>query len=181
MAKSAITTYGEALFQIAAESASITQMLDEVVQLKSILVANGELGELMSNPRFSKEEHLDILSNVFKGKIDEKLYLFLELLVNKGRYENVIDILDYFILRVKEHQGIGQAFVTSAVEIDSETKNLIKEKLLSTTDYKAIEIEYTVDEKLIGGMVIRIKDRIVDNSVKTKLEQISRDLHKIQV
>ena len=181
MAKSAITTYGEALFQIASESSSVDMMFDEAIQLKDILASNGELGDLMANPRFSKEEHLDILSNVFRGKINEKLYLFLELLVNKGRYENVEDILDYFILRVKEHRGIGQAFVTSAVEIDAETKNRIKEKLLSTTDYKAIEIEYKIDPSLLGGMVIRIKDRIVDNSVKTKLEQISRDLHKIQV
>ena len=181
MAKSAITTYGEALFQIAVESSSLESMLKEVGELKDVLVANGELGELMSNPRFSKEEHLEILSNVFKGKIDEKLYLFLELLVNKGRYDNVIDILDYFTLRVKEHQGIGHAVVTSAVKIDEETKKLIKEKLLSTTEYRAIEIDYIVDSSLIGGMVIRIKDRIVDNSVKTKLDLISRDLHKIKV
>ena len=118
---------------------------------------------------------------MFKGKIDEKLYLFLELLVNKGRYDNVIDILDYFTLRVKEHQGIGHAVVTSAVKIDEETKKLIKEKLLSTTEYRAIEIDFVVDSSLIGGMVIRIKDRIVDNSVKTKLDLISRDLHKIKV
>ena len=85
MAKSAITTYGEALFQIASESSSVDMMFDEAIQLKDILASNGELEDLMANPRFSKEEHLDILSNVFRGKINEKLYLFLELLVNKGR------------------------------------------------------------------------------------------------
>ena len=181
MAKSAITTYGEALFQIAVESSSCLPMLEEVTELKKILSDNPELGSVMLNPRFSKEEHSEIISNVFKGRIDDKLFSFLELLVNKGRYNYLEEILDYFISRVKEHLHIGQASVTSAIEIDEEMKKRIKEKLLSTTDYKEIEIEYITDPSLIGGMVIRIKDRIVDNSVRTKIENISRDLHKIQL
>ena len=128
-----------------------------------------------------KEEHLEILGKVFKGKIDERLYSFLELITIKGRYGYLDEILEYFILRVKEHLHIGQAKVTSAIAIDNEMKERIKDKLLSTTDYKEIEIEFETDPSLIGGMVIRIKDRIVDNSVKTKLENITRDLHKIQI
>ena len=181
MAKSAITTYGEALFQIACESSSCIEMLEEVKELKNVVIANPELKELMLNPRFSKEEHLEILGQVFKGKIDDRLFSFLELITVKGRYGYLDDILDYFILRVKEYLHIGQAKVTSAIAIDDEMKQRIKDKLLSTTDYKEIEIDYETDPSLIGGMVIRIKDRIVDNSVKTKLENITRDLHKIQI
>ncbi|MCR5847420.1 MAG: ATP synthase F1 subunit delta [Lachnospiraceae bacterium] len=181
MAKSAITTYGEALFQTALESSSCFQMLDEVKLLKRILAENGELKSIMLNPRFSKEEHLSIIENVFKGRIDERLYAFLELLVQKGRYNYLDEILDYFIVLVKDHLQIGQATVTSATEIDEDIRKSIKDKLLATTGYKGIEVVYEVDPSLIGGMVIRIKDRIVDNSVKTKLENIIRDLHKIQV
>ena len=181
MAKSAITTYGEALFQIACESSSCIEMLEEVKELKNVVIANPELKELMLNPRFSKEEHLEILGQVFKGKIDDRLFSFLELITVKGRYGYLDEILDYFILRVKEYLHIGQAKVTSAIAIDDEMKQRIKDKLLSTTDYKEIEIEFETDPSLIGGMVIRIKDRIVDNSVKTKLENITRDLHKIQI
>ena len=181
MAKSAITTYGEALFQIACESSSCIEMLEEVKELKNVVVANPELKELMLNPRFSKEEHLEILGQVFKGKIDDRLFSFLELITVKGRYGYLDEILDYFILRVKEYLHIGQAKVTCAMAIDDEMKQRIKDKLLATTDYKEIEIDYETDPSLIGGMVIRIKDRIVDNSVKTKLENITRDLHKIQI
>ena len=181
MAKSAITTYGEALFQIACESSSCIEMLEEVKELKNVVIVNPELKELMLNPRFSKEEHLEILGQVFKGKIDDRLFSFLELITVKGRYGYLDEILDYFILRVQEYLHIGQAKVTSAIAIDDEMKQRIKDKLLSTTDYKEIEIDYETDPSLIGGMVIRIKDRIVDNSVKTKLENITRDLHKIQL
>ena len=181
MAKSAVTTYGDALFQLAVESSACVQMLDEVNELKKILADNPELARLMKNPRFSKEEHIEILGEVFKGRIDGQLYSFMELLTTKGRYAYLDEILDYFTVRVKEYLHIGQAIVTSAIAIDDEMKKRIKDKLLSTTGYKEIEIEYITDPSLIGGMVIRIKDRIVDNSVKTKLENITRDLHKIQI
>ena len=136
MAKSAVTTYGEALFQIACESSSCIELLEEVKELKNVIADNPGLKELMLNPRFSKEEHLEILGEVFKGKIDERLFSFLELITVKGRYGFLDEILDYFILRVKEYLHIGQAKVTSAIAIDDEMKKRIKDKLLSTTDYK---------------------------------------------
>ena len=115
MAKSAITTYGEALFQIAVESSSCLQMLDEVLELKKILSENPELGSVMLNPRFSKEEHSEIISNVFKGRIDDKLFSFLELLVSKGRYNYLEEILDYFVSRVNRRIVEMEAHVTSVV------------------------------------------------------------------
>jgi hypothetical protein len=84
-------------------------MLEEVKELKNVVIANPELKELMLNPRFSKEEHLEILGKVFKGKIDDRLFSFLELITVKGRYGYLDEILDYFILRVKEYLHIGQA------------------------------------------------------------------------
>ena len=181
MAKSAVTTYGEALYQTAVESSKCSEMLSEAKELKQILSDNPELGSLMANPRFDKEEHLRIIADVFKGRLSEELFAFLDLLVKKNRYTELKGILDYFILRAEEQSGIGHAKVTSAAVIDDSTKKKIEQKLLETTKYKSVEIEYEVDESLIGGMIIRIKDRIVDNSVKTKLENITRDLHKIQI
>lgn len=181
MAKLAVTTYGDALFQVAVEAGECSQMLEEVEGLKSVLANNKELGELMANPRFSKEERKDIIQNIFKGRLSDDLYGFLDLLVSKNRYGEIDGILDYFIEKVKEYQGIGHAFVTTAEELDDGQKQKIKQKLLETTKYNSIEIDYAVDSSLIGGMIVRIKDRVVDSSVKSKLERMSRDLHKVQI
>jgi F-type H+-transporting ATPase subunit delta len=54
-------------------------------------------------------------------------------------------------------------------------------RLLATTGYVDFEIDYIVDESLIGGMVIRIGDRVVDSSIKTKLDEFAKDLKKIQL
>ena len=60
-------------------------------------------------------------------------------------------------------------------------KNNIEERLLATTKYKTIECNYNVDESLIGGMVIRMGDKVVDSSIRTKLEKLERELLTIQL
>ena len=74
-----------------------------------------------------------------------------------------------------------QVQVTSAMELDEQWKEKIREKLLGTTGYKELEISYQVDESLIGGMIIRLKDRVVDSSIKSQLERLKGQLEKISL
>ena len=82
---------------------------------------------------------------------------------------------------MKAFKGIGVVFVTTAVEISEEKKKEIEARLLGITAYKTMEMHFSVDAGLIGGMVIRIKDRVVDSSVRTKLFELQRQLLKVQV
>ena len=71
--------------------------------------------------------------------------------------------------------------MTTAVPLkDSQCKE-VEKKLLDTTRYKSMEISYDVDASLIGGMVIRIGDRVVDSSIRTKLSELQKDLLKVQI
>ena len=74
-----------------------------------------------------------------------------------------------------------QAYVTSAMELSDAQKAAVEKRLLETTKYVKFEMHYDVDSELIGGMVIRIGDRVVDTSIKTKLYELSKSLKKIQV
>ena len=71
--------------------------------------------------------------------------------------------------------------MTTAAALREEQKAQIEQKLLQTTSYKKMEMHYGVDGSLIGGMVIRIGDRVVDSSIKTKLSELTRQLMKIQL
>ena len=71
--------------------------------------------------------------------------------------------------------------MTTAVELTDGQKDEIVRRLLETTRYESFEMNYAVDASLIGGMVIRIGDRVVDSSIKTKLYELSKSLRKIQV
>lgn len=73
------------------------------------------------------------------------------------------------------------ARVASAVELKSEQKAMIEQRLLDTTQYVEFEMEYSVDPSLIGGLVIRIGDRVVDSSIKTQINELHRSLSKLQL
>lgn len=181
MAKLVSTTYGEALFELAKEEGKVLALLEEVTVVQKVLEENADFDRLMNNPKVSKEECISIMRSVFEGRVSRELVGFLELLIQKGRYGDILSILAYFVNRVKEHERIGTAYVTTAVELNEKQKAAVEAKLLATTSYKKIEIEYAVDESLIGGMVIRIKDRVVDSSIRTKLENMERALSNIQL
>ncbi len=181
MAKLVSTTYGEALFELAVEEGKENQFLEEVTGLKNILDENPEFGKLMNHPKILKEEKLKVLKDVFEGRISKELLGFLHLVVSKDRYGEIDSILDYFIAQVKQLKGIGIAHVTTAILLDEAKKKEIEAKLQTNTPFKKMEMHYQIDEDLIGGMVIRIGDRVVDSSVKTKLFELQRELLSVQL
>ena len=91
------------------------------------------------------------------------------------------DILEEIIIDIKEYNHIGTAYVTTAITRTDKEKKDIEERLLATTEYEKIECSYTVDEALIGGMVIRMGDKVVDSSIRTKLGKLERELMAIQL
>ncbi|MDO4463564.1 MAG: ATP synthase F1 subunit delta [Bacillota bacterium] len=181
MAKLVSTTYGEALFELAVEEGREEEFLSEVAQLKSLLDENPDFGKLMNHPKILKEEKLKVLEEVFGGRISKELLGFLHLVVSKDRYGDIDAILDFFISEVKKLKGIGIAYVTTAADLNEAKKKEIEAKLLATTSFQKMEMHYQVDEDLIGGMVIRIGDRVVDSSVRTKLFELQRELLKVQL
>ncbi len=181
MAKLVSTTYGEALFELASESGREEEFLDEVETLKQLLDENPDFGRLMNHPKILKEEKLKVLEEVFSGRISRELLGFLHLVVTKDRYGEIDAILNFFVDKVKQHKGIGIAYVATAVSLNEAQKKEIENKLLSTTPFHRMEMHYQVEEDLIGGMVIRIGDRVVDSSVKNKLFELQRDLLKVQL
>ena len=121
------------------------------------------------------------MENVFKGRISEELLGFLHLVVTKDRYSQINEILDYFVDEVKAAKGIGIAMVTTPTPLSESQKKDVEKRLLETTAFKKMEMHYDIDEELIGGMVIRIGDRVVDSSVRTKLDKLQRELLTLQI
>lgn len=181
MAKLVSKTYGDALFQLAVETDRTDSFLEEVKEVLKVLKDNPDLMRLMSHPKIVKEEKIQLLESVFKGRITDELLGLMCTLTVKGHYEDVVEVLQYFVDQVKEFKNIGTAYVTSAKELSDKQKEDVKQKLLSTTKYVEFEMNYDVDAELIGGMVIRIKDRVVDSSIRTKLYELSKELNKIQL
>ncbi|MCM1145226.1 MAG: F0F1 ATP synthase subunit delta [Blautia sp.] len=181
MAKLISKTYGDALFELAIEENKVEELLEEITQLQEILKENVEFGKLLTHPKVSKEEKLQVVTEVFQGRVSKELLGFLTIVISKDRYAEIDGILEYFLAKVKEYRGIGIATVTTAVPLKEEQRQKIERKIIETTDYKSMEMHYQQDGDLIGGMVIRIGDRVVDSSIRTKLNELQKELLKVQV
>ena len=181
MAKLVSKTYGDALFELALEENKIDSLQEEIVVVLEALAQNQDLAKLMNHPKIAKEEKTALVESIFKGRVSMELSGLLYMLTEKGRFSEIDDVLNYFLDRVKEHKNIGTAYVSTAIELSETQKKAIEKRLLETTKYVEFEMHYSVDTDLIGGMVIRIGDRVVDSSIKTKLYDLTRELSNIQL
>ncbi|MBE5950734.1 MAG: ATP synthase F1 subunit delta [Lachnospiraceae bacterium] len=181
MAKLISKTYGEALFELALEKNELDTMAEQVALLAEAFAENPELTKLLSHPKISKEEKISVVENIFKGRFSDDIVGFLVIIVEKDRGSEIESILELFQAKVREYKKIGVALVTSAVELSEAQKAKVEHKLLEQTAYEQFEITYVVDASLIGGMIIRIGDRVVDSSIRSKLDLMTRDLRKISL
>jgi len=181
MAKLISSTYADALFDLAIEKNKTEDWQRAVETIKSILDENPQFGKLIAHPQIDKEEKLSLVSEAFDNKVDPEIVGLIRVVIEKDRYSEIDSIFDAFIARVKSYNGIGVAYVSSAKELSDAQKQAVVSKLIETTEYKAMEMHYSVDEALIGGMVIRIGDRVVDSSIRTRLDTMTKQLLKTQV
>lgn len=176
MAKQVSKTYGSALFEVAMESGKPDAILEEVLFVKQTFLENEALGKLLLHPNIEKEEKIQVIENIYKGKVSDEITGLMVMLIDKGHLKDFIPVFDYVISAIKEEKGIGVAYISSAVELSKTQKDKIEQKLLETTKYQEIEGVYRVDSSLIGGLVIRIADTVVDSSLQTQIAKLSKSL-----
>ena len=176
MAKLVSKVYGDAYVSVVSEKNNLIDALEEIKSVKNILLENVEIIELLDSPKMDDEEKIDFIKGIFENHISVDSLGFLLTIIEKKRQAELIPILDYVIDCVKELLLIGKATVTTALPLDDSKKERVVDELLKSSHYKSLEAEYVVDESIIGGIVIRIGDRVVDSSVKTRIDKMRKML-----
>ena len=181
MAKRVSSIYGNALFELAVEEKKVDAHLSEVQTLQQILLENADLLSLLNHPEVSKIEKLDLLKNIFSGRVSDEVLGFLSIIVEKDRQKDIPKIFEFFVDKAKEYKGIGKVKVVSATELSARQKEKLTKRLLETTKYTSFEVDYQINPALLGGLIIRIEDRVLDSSLKTQIEKLSKGLSKLSV
>ena len=181
MAKSISKVYGNALYELAEEQEKVEVLLKEAAAFLDVLSDSAELNSFLNYPRLTSEEKMKKLEDIFQGSLSEELLGLVNIVLVKGREQSLKEILQSFISQAEEALGIGNVYVTLPSEPTAQQKKAIEEKLLATTQYKTLKVNYKTDPALIGGMVIRVKDRVVDSSIRSRLNRLESDLKKVQL
>lgn len=170
--------YSNALINIAKEGKLSYEKIEaDLGIIKKTLSQSKDLKQFMTNPRISQEDKKDILSQVFSNEIDPLVLNFLKILVDKNRFELVNEIVNSYKDELDTVQNISRVKVTSAVPLNPEEEQRLKEKLENKLS-KSVVLEKTIDESIIAGLVIKISDNVIDMSLKHKLEDLSKNIVK---
>ena len=173
--------YGDAYISVKTDEDDLLEALEEAKAVKEILDSNTDFVNFLNHPQITKEEKMEAAKNVFDGRVSDDMTGFLMIIIKKGRFKEFDGIFTYIISNIKRQLGIGALHVTSAMPLSQEQKDKILKKVIASSEYQKLEVTYETDKDIIGGLIICMDDRIVDNSIRTKLDSMGRYLSQIQL
>ncbi len=168
---SAVSTYAEALFEAARERDELEEVLSDLGGFASALHESEELRLFFYGgqvPERQKRRALDGLTEGMKTSTTN----FLKVLVDNGREEILEEVLARYEELVKEHLGRIEVEVTTAVELSDEQLDRLKDRLGSVLEGREIILEANVAPDLVGGAVFRFGGRLMDGSIRGRLESL---------
>jgi len=169
--------YADALTQTALSSGSADYFLTQMNEVEEVLKSSQDLNVVMKNSSIKTAKKIEIIQEIFGGKINPKLLNFLKILVEKDRFSDFDGIKEAYIENIKRSKNIKTVEITSPVELNSENRSNILSKLEHKLNCE-VEPVWQTDTSLIAGLKFKIDDCVIDTSVKTKLENLSKNINR---
>jgi F-type H+-transporting ATPase subunit delta len=172
---SAVSTYAEALFEAARDQDELEEVFSDLGEFVTALRESEELRLFFYGgqvPERQKRRALDGLTEGMKTQATN----FLKVLVDNGREEILEEVLGRYEQLVKEHLGRIEVQVTTAVELSEEQLDGLKERLARVLEGREVILETDVDPDLIGGAVFRFGGRMMDGSIRGRLESLREEM-----
>lgn len=166
--------YARSLFEVGQEHDKLDELHEEVGSFADELAENRNMQMFFFSPYFSAEEKKDGIAKVLEDA-DEHFVRFLELLAERHRIAVLFRIRQRFDELWAEAQNMLNVQITSAVELDEEVTSQIGETIEGQTGRK-VELSSSVDSEILGGLVIRVGNMILDSSVRARLERLRKEV-----
>ena len=165
--------YATALFELALEEKAVDAVKQDLDRFDALIADSPDLGRLVRSPVFGAEEQLKALSAILdKAGISGIAANFLRVIITNRRLFAVRDMIRGYRTLVARHRGEVTAQVTVAEKLNDKNLDALKSALKSVTGGKDIDLEVNVEPAIIGGLIVKIGSRMVDSSLRTKLNAI---------
>ena len=171
MSSKAARRYAQAYMETAIERGILEDVKQDMNLIGELLNGSRELRAFLKSPIVKQEQKKAALDEIFSTDTHDLTVKLLALLIEKNRESLLEKITGHFLELYNIHHGIIVVNVTSAFELDDKQIATLKSQLESSTG-KNVQMNRTVDSELIGGMMVRIDDTVIDGSVKFKLNQL---------
>ncbi|MFC3886422.1 F0F1 ATP synthase subunit delta [Bacillus songklensis] len=167
--------YALALFQLAQEQNAVNEFEEQLLVIKKVFEENRELLVVLKHPKVSFEQKQALLKEAFSTLLPQ-IQNTLSLLLERHRIGIVIEMVSDFVELANESKGTAEATVYSVRPLTENEGQALSESFARKVGRQSLKIQNIVDKSLIGGVKLRIGNRIYDGSVSGKLERIQRQL-----
>lgn len=166
--------YAEAVFELALDKESFVQWSGDL-QTIADFASEADVARILSSNRVPRGEKQRLLEAGLKSEISALAWNLVRLLEDRGKLHLARDIQTIFQEKVDEARGVAHAVVTTAVPLSDDERNAIASRLSQITGMQ-VDVTPVVDESIIGGLVARIGDQLIDGSTKSRLIALKRQL-----
>lgn len=172
-----IKVYSDALFQLSKEENLLDTIYEDLTECSKIFKSQDEFLKILSSPIVTTSEKVSMLKAVFYNHCNDLSFNFMCLLAEKNRIGLFCDIQRDFSKRYYEFNNVLQVDVITCIPLTEKLRNGIIERLSKETG-KDVTIVETVDKSILGGVVLKYGNTIVDGSIKSRVKDLSKHLHK---
>jgi F-type H+-transporting ATPase subunit delta len=175
----AALAYANALYDAAEDAKHLDKVRKDLTSFVRALAENLPLARALFNPSFPVEAKRRIITQICTGA-DELVPKALIVLLDNGRFNLVVDLQQGFDERYEREQRELTVTLTTAIEIDDAKAADVGKRLEQATGQR-ITIHRRVDPAILGGVILRMRDRLVDASVRTQLDELHRSLRTVRL
>jgi F-type H+-transporting ATPase subunit delta len=172
--ETAIRRYAEAAFEVASRDGTVDQWRSEL-ETAGAIVAAPKVGRALANPSVPLEERTATAEATFSPIVARPVLNLIKLMLRRGRIEQLPRLADEFRRLDNAGQGITLATATSAAPLSPDELRVLTERMEQYTGGR-IELAVEVDPSLLGGLVVQVGDRLIDGSVRSRLERLRNQL-----
>ena len=172
--------YSQALYQLGKEQQQLSLFQEELEAIRQIFNENEELKKVFYHQRVQSTDKKEIINKIFAEQLSAFILNFLCLLIDQKREDSLVAIIREFNYLVNKEQGIIEVEVVSAIELDRQIMTKLTEKLKQAIDCQII-LKEKCDPSIIGGLILKIGDYIIDGSIKNHLSSLEERIEQIPV
>ena len=161
----------EALFELAVQGNVTEETSEGLETVISALMQTPEYKAMLASPAIGKEERLNALDSAFRGKIPDILLAILRMMISRGQIASLNGMARNYEELARGYRGESVALVTSAVELTEAQAVALRAKLEKKLERK-VTLQFQVNPELIGGIRVEVDGRVIDGSIRNKLDEI---------
>ncbi len=164
--------YAKSLVSLAKAEGQLEEVHDDMQLFSAVSQQNRDFRLMLRNPIISHEKKLAILRELFQDQVSKITNSFFEIITRKNRENLLASIADEFHLQYNALKGVEMAKVSTVFPLDDELRSAFKTIVKQVSRKPSVELKEEVDKDLIGGFVLKIGDRQVDDSLEGKLKEL---------